>query len=379
VTQPVELVETPAAFAALLDRIRREPVVGLDTEAASFHRYRDRVYLLQVSDASHTAVIDPVAVGGLPGLDRVLADPEIEFVFHDADYDLRLLYHEYGYRVARLFDTRVAAQFAGEPSIGLAALLTTRFGVTTDKRFQRADWSARPLSPAMIAYAATDTRYLVALRDALRADLLHLERLAWVEEECELLTRVEWPPALPPEETALRMKGARTLSRRGLAVLRELFVWRDREAARLDRATFRILGNEPILALATDPPKSLEGLGRVRGLGRDLLARRGPDLWAAIQRGLELPEAQLPRFERRPRPQLDPAFDQRMERLKTVRAELVQKFDLPPGLVCPNATLEGIARREPLTAVELAAVPGVRRWQLAEFGDRLLEAVREPA
>jgi len=164
-----------------------------------------------------------------------------------------------------------------------------------------------------------------------------------------------------------------------LAVLRELFVWRDREAARLDRATFRILGNEPILALATDPPKSLEGLGRVRGLGRDLLARRGPDLWAAIQRGLELPEAQLPRFERRPRPQLDPAFDQRMERLKTVRAELVQKFDLPPGLVCPNATLEGIARREPLTAVELAAVPGVRRWQLAEFGDRLLEAVREPA
>jgi len=375
VTEPVELVETPAAFAGLLDRIRGEPIVGLDTEAASFHRYRDRVYLLQVSGASHTAVVDPLAVGGLPGLDQLFADPAIEFVFHDADYDLRLIYHEYGYRVTRLFDTRVAAQFAGEPAVGLAALLADRFGVATDKRFQRADWSSRPLSPAMIAYAATDTRYLIALRDELRADLIRLERLAWVEEESQLLTQVEWAPAQPPEEAFLRFKGARTLSRRGLAVLRELFVWREREATRLDRATFRILGNEAILAMASDPPRSLDRLGQVRGLGRDLMARRGPELLAAIQRGLDLSEDELPRFERRPRPRPDPTFDLKLERLKAVRTDLATEYALAPGLLCPNATLEAIARGEPGSPDDLAATPGMRRWQVAAFGDRLLGAV----
>lgn len=374
-TEPVEVVETPAAFAALLDRIHHEPIVGLDTEAASFHRYRDRVYLLQVSSPTHTAVVDPLAVGGLPGLGELLAESSIEFVFHDADYDLRLLYHEYGYRVAHLFDTRVAAQFAGESSIGLAAVLLSRFGVTTDKRFQRADWSARPLSPAMIAYAATDTRYLVALRDSLRSDLERLGRLAWVEEECTLLTQVEWAPPQPPEEAFLRFKGARTLGRRGLAVLRELFTWREREAERLDRATFRILGNEPLLAMAAEPPDSLDSLARIRGVGRDLQARRGSELLAAIRRGLDLPESELPRFERGVRPRPDPAFDLRLERLKAVRTELAATYLLPPGLLCPNATLEAIARRMPAGPAELEAVPGVRRWQVNTFGDRLLGAI----
>ena len=227
----------------------------------------------------------------------------------------------------------------------------------------------------MIDYAATDTRYLVALRDALRTDLQRLGRLAWVEEECQLLTQVEWAPAQPPEEAFLRFKGARTLGRRGLAVLRELFVWREREAARLDRATFRILGNEAILAMASDPPTSLERLGQVRGLGRDLLTRRGPELLAAIQRGLDLPDDALPRFERHPRPRPDPAFDLRLERLKALRTDLAAEYNLPPGLLCPNATLEAIARREAASPADLGATPGVRRWQVATFGDRLLAAV----
>jgi ribonuclease D len=119
-----------------------EPLLAVDTEAASFHRYRDRMYLLQVSSRQRTAVVDPLAVRDLDALGRVLADPAVEIVFHDADYDLRLLEQEYGFRATRLFDTRIAAQLLNEPGIGLAALLDKHYGIKLDKRFQRADWSA---------------------------------------------------------------------------------------------------------------------------------------------------------------------------------------------------------------------------------------------
>ena len=156
-TEAVRLVDSRAELDRLFARLRGAPLLAVDTEAASFHRYTDRVYLLQVSSRDETAVVDPLAVGGLDPLGDVLADPGVEVVFHDADYDLRLLDREYGFQAARVFDTRVAAQLLNEPGIGLAALLEKHLGVRLDKRFQRADWSARPLSTPMLEYGAADT------------------------------------------------------------------------------------------------------------------------------------------------------------------------------------------------------------------------------
>ncbi len=126
------------------------PLLAIDTEAASFHRYLDRIYLIQLSTRDLTAVIDPLGVGSLDPIGSLLADPSVEKVFHDADYDLRLFDKEFGFHAANLFDTRIAAQFLNEPGIGLGALLQKYFGITADKRFQRADWSARPLTPPML-------------------------------------------------------------------------------------------------------------------------------------------------------------------------------------------------------------------------------------
>ena len=221
----------------------------MDTEAASFHRYTDRVYLLQISSRDETAVVDPLAVASLAPLAEVLADPAVEIVFHDADYDLRLLDREYGYRANNIFDTRIAAQLLNEPGVGLAALLEKYLDVRLDKRFQRADWSARPLSPEMLAYAASDTRHLPELRDILKAQLEARGRLTWAEEEFGLLDDTRWSP--PDGEPAyLRLKGAKALKGRELAILRELFEWREGVAQRSDRATFRILNNEPMLLMA---------------------------------------------------------------------------------------------------------------------------------
>lgn len=371
----LRLVEDAAEFGSLLQRLRAEPLVAVDTEAASFHRYRDRVYLLQLSSRAETHLIDPIAVPGLPGFGELLADPAVEKVFHDADYDLRLLGSEFGFRAVNLFDTRVAAQFLNEPGIGLAAMLEKYVGVKPDKRFQRADWSARPLTQPMLEYAAMDTRHLADLRDLLRDKLIARGRLEWVQEEVELITQVRRPEPVQPEVAALGVKGARALTPRALAVFRELYVWRARTAETLDRAAFRVLGNDALLALAEHPPADPNALLAVKGVGRDIAERRGAELLAAIRRGLALPESELPRFPRGTRHRPDPVYDARVERLKALRAGLAAREDLAPGVLAPNWLLEGIARLVPKSREELAMVEGIRRWQVGVIGKDLVAAV----
>lgn len=371
-------INSQAEFEQAIAKLGTAPLLAVDTEAASFHRYRDRVYLLQISARDLTVVVDPLAVTDLARLGAVLADPGIEIVFHDADYDLRLLHQEFGFRAARLFDTRVAAQLLNEPGIGLAALLEKYLGIKVDKRFQRADWSARPLAPGMLEYAASDTHYLPELRDILRTKLTEAGRLGWAEEEFALLERVQWaPPSEDDEPPYLRMKGAKALRPRQLAVLRELFDWRDAAARRLDRAAFRIINNEPLFEMARSQPTSIQELAKVPGVGRDV-ERRGPELLAAIGRGLAVPEQDLPRLTRPPRRPVELEFEARVERLKAARNVAAQRLDLAPGVVCPNGTLEAIARAAPRTLEELRAVPYVRRWQAEVIGEELLGALRTP-
>jgi ribonuclease D len=373
------LIQSQPELEQLVARLRSKPLLAVDTEAASFHRHRDRVYLLQISSREETAIIDPLAVDSLTVLGTLLAEPTIEVVFHDADYDLRLLHQEYGINASNLFDTRVAAQLLNEPGVGLAALLEKYLGVHLDKRFQRADWSARPLSAEMLEYAAADTRHLPELRDILQKRLLALGRLPWAEEEFELLAQVRWSPQSTDEPAYLRMKGAKALSGRSLAVLRELYLWRDELAQRLDRAAFRILNNEPMLAMAKSPPADLVALKEVRGIGTEQMERRGKDILAAVQRGLAVPEQELPRIPRPVRRPQDPAYEARLERLKSLRNQLAIRYDLAPGVLCSNGTLEAIARVNPSSADGLAQVRELRRWQLKEFGGELLAALRQPA
>jgi ribonuclease D len=373
------LIETQADLHRLFGRLRAEPLLAVDTEAASFHRHKDRVYLLQISSREETAVVDPLAVQSLGPLGEVLADPKIEVVFHDADYDLRLLRQEYGINASNLFDTRVAAQLLNEPGVGLAALLEKYLDVHLDKRYQRADWSARPLSPEMLEYAAADTRHLPRLRDLLRERLTQMGRLGWAEEEFELLANVRWSPPAADEPPYLRMKGAKALDGRGLAVLRELFQWRDDLAQRTDRAAFRILNNEPMLFMAKSPPADLAALKEVRGVGPEQAQRRGNDILAAVRRGLAVPERDLPRIPRPQRRPQDLACEARLERLKAIRNQLAVRYDLAAGVLCANGTLEAIARVNPSSLDDLSAIRELRRWQIREFGGDLLAALRQPA
>ena len=371
------LVADQASFDRLMPRLAATGLLAVDTEAASFHKYLDRVYLLQLSTREETFVVDPLAVRDLSAFGATLADPAVEVVFHDADYDLRLLHHEFGYKATHLFDTRVAAQLLDEPGIGLAALLEKYLRVNVDKRFQRADWSIRPLSAEMLAYAAGDTRNLAELRDILRNRLIELGRLSWAEEEFVVMEGARWD-AGEAEPGWLRLKGAKLLKPRELAVLRSVHQWRDEQARKLDRAAFRILNNEPILAMAKTPPRDMEALKRIPGVGPDQAERRGRQILAAVEEALAIPDSDLPRLERAPRRAADPALDARLERLKLARNRLAARYPLQPGVLCPNGTLEAIARANPKNLEELATTPALRRWQVAEIGADLLAALPEP-
>lgn len=369
------LIATQDEFDRTVQAFANERLVAVDTEAASFHRYVDRVYLVQLSTRSATVVVDPLAVADLSAFGRLLKDPKVETVFHDADYDLRLLSKAYGFQARNLFDTRIAAQFLNEPGIGLAALLEKYLNIKLDKRFQRADWSARPLPAAMLEYAAMDTRFLPELRDILRERLEERGRLAWAEEEFELLTHVQWSQAEDAEPGYLRIKGAKALKGRQLAILRELYEWREKTAKRLDRAAFRVLNNEVMLAIAQSPPANADALAQMSGVSTELAARRGREVLGAIKRAMALPEKDLPRVPRPPKRVTDSEFEARVERLKAVRNAAAKRLELAPGVVCPNGTLEAIARAAPKTLEELRALPGVRQWQVEEIGKDLLQAV----
>lgn len=373
-TDTAVYLDKPEEVDRFLSEISSVTELALDTEGASFHRFLDRIYLLQVSTRDRSAIIDPLPIGSPAGLGALLESRSVEVVFHDADYDLRLLHQDYGWHVANMFDTRIAAQLLGIKSFGLAALLEQFFDVKLDKKHQRADWSMRPLTRDMLEYAAQDTRYLLQLKDHMKADLERRGRLHWAQEEFARLEGTRWD-AEDAMEGFLRLKGARDLTRPELAVLRELVNWRDTVAAQLDRATFRVMGNEVLLDLSRNPPRSVSELAAIKGMPKGMIDRAGADIIAAVRRGIEVPEAELPRFPKSQRWNKDREFDARVIRLKGVRDEVARSLDLDPGVLCSRERLENIARSDAKTVGELEAVPGLRRWQIEVMGAGFVAAL----
>lgn len=367
-------LDTADAVDRFLSGLTGVRTLALDTEGASFHRFVDRIYLLQLSTPHHEAVIDPLPIGTPSRLGALLEDRGVEVVLHDADYDLRLLHQDYGWRVTNLFDTRVAAQLLGIRAFGLAALLEQFFGLKLDKKHQRADWSMRPLTADMLDYAAQDTRHLLGLRERLHHELEKQGRLHWAKEEFARAEGTRWETD-GADQAFLRLKGARDLTRRELARLRELVQWRDNIASELDRATFRVAGNEVLLDLARMAPTTREALFSVKGFPRGMNDVRAADALQAVVRGNAVPESELPRFPKSVRWDRDPDFDDRVAKLKSVRDVVATKLDLDPGVLCSRDRMEAVARRKPRHVDELAELTELRKWQVEVLGADFVKAL----
>jgi ribonuclease D len=368
-------LDSPEGADRFLSALSSTTTIAVDTEGASYHRFVDRVYLLQLSTPTQHAIIDPLRVPAPAGLGRLLEARDVEVVFHDADYDLRLLHQDYGWRVTNIFDTRIAAQLLGIKAFGLAALLEQNFGVKLDKKHQRADWSMRPLPADMLAYAAQDTFHLIDLSRRLRTALERKRRWHWAQEEFRRLEGTQWEGE-DASSAFLRLKGARDLTRRELARLRELVAWRDEVARAQDRSTFRVVTNEALLEVTRRNPARQADLGAIRGLNARLVEQRGSDILEALARGNAVPEGELPRFPRAPRWERDPDFDEQVARLKSVRDAAAVRLELDPGVLCARERLEAVVRRRPARVEDLAEVSDLRQWQIEELGDAFVGALR---
>jgi ribonuclease D len=270
-------------------------IIGVDLEADSMYHYFEKVCLLQIATESTSYIIDPLAVRDLSALHPVFSDPGIRKVFHGADYDIRSLYRDFRIEVESLFDTHLACKFLGIRETGLEALLRSRFQVELNKKYQRADWSQRPLSPEMVEYAAMDGRYLIPLARMLEKELEEKNRLSWVEEECRVLSKVRFQ-SHNSAPLYLKVKGASLFDPRGLAVLEALLQFREAQAQKSDLPPFKVLGNEPLLALAMKKPSSPEELETGKVLSRRQIEKYGTHLLQEIERAMAVPDQDLPAY-----------------------------------------------------------------------------------
>ncbi len=368
-------IRTADALSALARSLEGCRAIGLDTESDSLYHHFEKVCLVQIAtDRGEAWLVDTLEVRDLSPLAPALADPGLAKVLHGADYDVTTMKRDFSLSFAGVFDTMIAARLLGRTEIGLLAVARDELGVALSKDSQKDDWSRRPLTPRQEAYALDDVRHLVALRERLAARLEAAGRLDWLAEECEAVAALEPAPRRRAAETYLEMKGARRLSPRSLAVLRELAAWRERRAEETDTPGFRILGNEALLRLAELRPRDASGLRAVPGV-LPRLSRHAPDILDAVRRGEEVPEAELPRVARTPRPLVPDAVLRRVERLKALRSRRAAELGVDVSVVLPQRLVDRLAEAAPKDAAGLAAVEGLRRWRARTFGDEILAAV----
>ena len=368
------LIDDQRGWQRVAAELASEPMLALDIESNSLHTYRERVCLIQIATAEDIFLVDPLVVTDLSALGSLLANPSISKVFHGSDYDVRCLHRDYGFTVSSLFDTEMAARFLGSSKTNLSSLLESFLGVGIPKSraLQTSDWAQRPLSPLALEYAANDVRYLPELASELQRHLVKARRLDWVMEECRRLEQVRHAPPDPPEVVMLRIKGSSRLGPRGLAVLKELFLFREEEARRMDCPPFRVLTNQALLMLADSPGLQLHN---VRGLPSGIARRAGDRIREAIQRGRCGPEVHRPSSPKNY--QWEPEAQARLQLLKRWRLRQAASLDLNPALVWPSASLERLALRwnGPSAKSPDDGAQDVRHWQRREFSQGLRQAL----
>jgi ribonuclease D len=363
------LVTEESQLAELVAQLLHQPVVAVDTESNSLYAYQEQVCLIQFSIPGADYLVDPLSDLELGPLGEVFANPDVEKVFHAAEYDVMCMRRDFGWTFRNLFDTMWAARVLGWPRSGLGNILEEHFGVRLDKRWQRHDWGHRPLSPEALAYARLDTHYLLALRDRMLAELQDMGRLEEAREFFYQVARSE-PSFKPfdPDQDLWRVKGVWDVAPEHRAVLRELLIWRDVAARRRDQPPFKILNDQTLVALAELRPQSLEELGRIKGIKRYHLRNYGRRIVDAIARGAK---ADIPAPPPRP-PRPPDAVLERYEALRRWRKKRAAQRGVEPDVVVSNAVLWTLAQHAPHSLRQLAALGALGSWKQQAYGEALL-------
>lgn len=370
------MIENEADLRRFAEQLEKESAIAVDMEADSMYHFRERVCLIQIATPRFNAVVDPLKIPDMSCLAPLFADPGIQKIFHGADYDIRSLYRDFRIVVTNLFDTQIAARFLGYKETGLEAVLSHQFEVALDKRYQKKDWSQRPLPLEMLEYASRDTIYLLPLAKLFQKELKKKRRLEWVMEECEELSKVRSPLS---DETPLflRFKGAGRFRPRGLAILEAILHLRQNVAQQKDRPPFKVINNDSIIKIVENRPVSLQELRDLHVLSEKQMGMFGREIVASVQEALERPRQDLPTYPRTKSPITSPRVPERIQALKDWRDQEARRLDIDPALVCNKSLMTNIARENPSSPAALDRVEELRVWQRKTFGDAILSVLHE--
>ena len=353
-------VNTPKALDYFITTLRGYFPLALDTEADSLHHYRESVCLIQVTHAEQHFLIDPLDTFPLDELWPPTS--RHTWILHGADFDLRMLRRAGAPEPQGVFDTMLAAQLLGLKAFGYGALVEQFCGIVLNKGSQKADWSRRPLSQAMLDYAVQDTQYLEPIAEALGKLLDDKGRRAWHEQSCARVVASSRIVREDDPENDWRISGSALLSPQAQAIVKELWHWREKEAEAVDLPVFKVLHSELLLDLAVwcaEHP-------RVPPMGAPCWPRRSSpgrseSLAEAIEQGRNAPP--IPRLPRPERPPRDKDAEVRMEKLRVHRDAVAAELALDPTVIAPKSTLQEVARQPETAADRLIAEHRWCPWQ----------------
>ncbi|HEY9152130.1 MAG TPA: HRDC domain-containing protein [Anaerolineales bacterium] len=356
-----ELVQSSNQLDRLVEELKAQPGIAVDTESNSLHAYRERVCLIQFSTLKTDYLLDPLAFERLDVLGPIFADPKIEKVFHAVEYDLICLRRDYGFKFANLFDTMQAGRILGRKLAGLDRLIEEKFDFKVNKRYQKADWGARPLSRDLMLYARLDTHFLLPLRDLLKTELE--EKGLWPLAQEDFWMACHTNGAKPKAELPNwnRFSNRRDLTLRDLTVLNELLVFREQMAARLDRPPFKVLDDDRLIEIAKTKPSTIQEL-EVELTSRQV-QNWGALILEAIQRGV-----QSPLVKRQPTERPNEAYVKRLEQLKSWRKKIAIEMDVESDVILPRSLLMALAERGPQ---EVEKVMECSPWRREHFGAQI--------
>jgi ribonuclease D len=364
-------VDNEKALDYFISNLRGYFPIALDTEADSLHHYKESVCLIQVTHDSRHFLIDPL--GKFP-LDQLWPPTSRHtWIIHGADFDLRMARRAGAPEPQAVFDTMLAAQLLGLKAFGYGALVEKYCGITLNKGSQKADWSRRPLSPAMLEYAVQDTEYLEPIADIMGKALKEKGRLEWHEQSCARVVESSKFVRENDPENEWRISGSALLSPQALAIVKELWYWREKEAEQVDLPVFKVLHNELLLDLADWCAQNarVSPMGAPRWPHR-VSPARAERLIAAIERGRNAPPVpRPPRGERAPR---DKEAEQRMEKLRAFRDKVAADLEMDPTVIAPKSTLQDVARDPETAAARLIAEHRWCPWQWELLKPGLAEA-----
>lgn len=361
------LITQPDALQRMVKRLSNEPILAVDTESNSLYAYQEQVCLIQFSTPQDDFLVDPLALEDLSSLETLFANPKIEKIFHAAEYDVISLKRDFQYKFENLFDTMLAARILGWQKIGLGSILKSEFEVELNKRFQRANWGKRPISPDMMDYARLDTHYLIPLRYRMKSELKSNGLWPLAEEDFARLCYVNGRDPQDQPEPCWRVRGAYDLDPQQAAVLLELCRYRAKVAKSIDRPVFKVIGDKTLLAIAEACPRTERELKKVPALSQKQYLRHGAGLLRAIQDGLTA-EAIYPPRTSRP----DEQFIARLEALRIWRKETAKELRVKSDVVLPRDVMHAIAAQDPTNLDELAELMDQVPYRLDHFGDQIL-------